>query len=879
MFVPNKKTAWAVIVGLLTSILCTNAPSAAASQIVPAFVSRQAAVGHVPESTPLEITFGLPLRNREALTNLLHDLYQPGSPSYHKYLTPDEFAAQFGPAEADYQAVVNFAKAHGLKVKRTHSNRTLLDVEGASGDVEKALHVHLNYYRHPTENRNYFAPDATPSLDLDTPVLAITGLQNFSAPHPLVHPRTIAQPQTGSGPSGAYIGRDFRNAYAPGVALDGSGQSVALFEGDGFSLNDITNYEILANITNRPVLTPILIDGFPGGPIIGGLSDVEVALDIEMAISMAPALSNIFVYESSPTSTIAPNDVLNQMAIDNSARQIGCSWGFDINTTTEQIFQQFAAQGQSLFQASGDSDAYSGPVTEPSDDPNVTVVGGTELSTGTNGAWASESVWNDNDGVGSSGGISEVNPIPSWQQGINMTTNKGSTTFRNLPDVALTGYNVWVEVTNESGNYQGTSCAAPLWAGFAALVNQQAVLNGQPPLGFANPAIYNIGRSTNYLNCFHDITAGNNFNGSSPKLFPAVPGYDLCTGWGTPTGSNLIAALLQPLDGLQISPALGFTATGPVGGPFHLSRENYLLTNTGNGPLTWNASASAPWLEVSQSNGTLSPGGPATEVTVSLNSAATNMLMGDFSGTITFDNLQDGVLQSWPYALLIGNGGFETGDFTNWIFSGNPGSCFPVASDDGAVGSALPGVNYDQFVHSGLYGTFLGQAGSLGSLSQTLPTTAGQYYLLSCWLTSIAYNGATIPNEFRVDWNGAAVFDQIDMAAFGWTNVAVIVEATNTATPMEFDFRADPGALGLDDITVQRVPPPVFQSVSLSHGAIAFTWNALPGLSYQLQSTTNLARGAWTNVNGPIIATTNVVTASDAQILNPQRFYRFVVSP
>ena len=107
----------------------------------------------------------------------------------------------------------------------------------------------------------------------------------------------------------------------------------------------------------------------------------------------------------------------------------------------------------------------------------------------------------------------------------------------------------------------GTSLAAPLWAGLVALANQQAAANGQPPVGFANPALYAIGKSTSYQSCFHDITTGSNTNSSSPTKYRAVAGYDLCTGLGTPNGGNLIPALLSPpLDNLRITPPLGFTS-------------------------------------------------------------------------------------------------------------------------------------------------------------------------------------------------------------------------------------------------------------------------------------------------------------------------------
>src|SRR5439155_5207537 len=359
-----------------------------------------------------------------------------------------------------------------------------------------------------------------------------------------------ATPNAGTGPGGTYRGSDFRRAYVPGTTLTGAGQSVGLLQFDGFYTNDIAIYASQAMLPNVP-LTVVPVNGGVSTP---GSDNGEVCLDIEMVMSMAPGVTNIYVYE-------APNpspwvDLLSRMANDNLSRQLSCSWGEivpgRIDPTAEQIFQQMAAQGQSFFNASGDDDAFTGPIPFPSDSPNITQVGGTTLTTGAGATYASEMVWNwriPNEPpragyAGSSGGISTYYPIPSYQQGINMAANYGSTTMRNVPDVALTADNVYVVSNNGStSTVGGTSAAAPLWAGFTALINQQAETAGLPPVGFLNPALYTIGRGSNYLAAFNDITTGDNYWSDSPTNYPAVAGYDLCTGWGTPNGTNLINIL------------------------------------------------------------------------------------------------------------------------------------------------------------------------------------------------------------------------------------------------------------------------------------------------------------------------------------------------
>ncbi len=362
--------------------------------------------GHVPaaamkgkpdtkldESTHLSLAIGLPARNEAELTALLHDLYDPASPQFHKYLKPNEFTARFGPTEEDCAAVKAYVEANGLRVTQTHSNRLLVDVEGPVASIQKAFHVNMNVYQHPKENRTYFAPDKEPSLDASLRVQHIAGLNNYQLPKPLVvkslnvnHTESFS----GTAPGGNFMGRDFRNAYAPGVTLSGAGQSVALVEFDTYYPKDITAYETTANLPAVPLVN-VPIDGFNSAPGSGG---IEVSLDIEMAMAMAPGLSQILIYEEDYGAANGGDDMLNQMAVDDAANQISCSWLFAIDATTDTIFQQMAAQGQSFYTACGDSGAYDCfPITLNAD-ANIMVVGGTTLTTtGGGAAYVSETVW------------------------------------------------------------------------------------------------------------------------------------------------------------------------------------------------------------------------------------------------------------------------------------------------------------------------------------------------------------------------------------------------------------------------------------------------------------------------------------------------------
>ena len=578
---------------------------------------RQVLHGHVPPATrtlksldslpgslQLNLSIGLPLRNQEALASLLDQLYNPSSPLFHHYLTSQEFTERFGPTEHDYQRLIDFVQSKGLKVAREHPNRVILDVDGSVANIENAFATKLKVYRHPRENRNFFAPEFEPSLEQGVSILDIGGLNNYVLPHPaslhLIRALDLPVANAGSAPGGSYRGNDFRAAYAPGVAWSGTGQFVGLLEFDGYYTNDIATYESSTGLPKVP-LQNVLLNGFAGSP---GPHNAEVALDIEVAISMAPGLSGVMVYEGTTANTL-----LNQMALDNRAKQLSSSWTFQINSTTENIFRQFAVQGQSMFQASGDDGAYPGIVSTPADDPNVTVVGGTTLTiSGPSGTWVSETTWNWPDTANASGGgVSTTYAIPAYQKGIDMSRNQGSTKMRNLPDVAMTADNIWVLWNNgTNGVFGGTSAATPLWAAFMALVNQQSVANGRSTVGFLNPVLYPIGSGALYSSCFHDITTGNNLNAGSPNKYSAVAGYDLCTGWGTPAGQPLINALAG---GTNLPPRFNSSPfiepSANVAQPYSGSISNQASDPNPADPLRFAKLSGPNWLSVGP-DGTLS---------------------------------------------------------------------------------------------------------------------------------------------------------------------------------------------------------------------------------------------------------------------------------
>jgi FG-GAP-like repeat/Bacterial Ig-like domain (group 3)/FG-GAP repeat len=412
----------------------------------------------------------------------------------------------------------------------------------------------MNLYQHPTESRTFYSPDREPALNLSVPVAHIAGLNNFSIPRPMLR-RTqdqVIANVTGSGPGGSYLGSDMRAAYYGRTTLNGNGQAVGLVEFGGYDLSDVNATFSNAGQSYGVAINNVLLDGATGAS--GGYDDAEQVLDIVQAIGMAPGLSQVRVYigngQDDPT-------LLNSMASENIAKQLSCSWGWrpDDPGTDDVFFEEFAAQGQSFFAASGDYGAYDAAISPyfyPAEDAYVTSVGTTHLTTnGAAGPWTAETAWNSS-GYGSGGGISPDGiSFPSWQTGVANVSNGGSSSLRNLPDVAMEGDfdNYLCALGSCLTGEAGTSFAAPRWAGFMALVNQQAVEAGTAPqggVGFINPAIYALGAGSSYATTFHDITVGNNDTANQPVWYNAVTGYDLVTGWGSANGQGLIDALAGP---------------------------------------------------------------------------------------------------------------------------------------------------------------------------------------------------------------------------------------------------------------------------------------------------------------------------------------------
>jgi kumamolisin len=592
-------------------------------------------VGRLPATQVMRLVVVLPLRHEPELEDFLQELYDPASPSYRHFLTVQEFTARFGPSPEDYDAVLHFAEANGLAVVGTSRNRLNVDVEAPVADIEKALHVTMGVYQHPTENRTFYAPSREPAVDLPFQLWHIAGLDNYSIPRPLfsrhANLRVNANATTGSGPDASFLGSDMRAAYYEGTALTGSGQSLGLLEYYGVDLADLNTYYTNVGQTNNVPITLLSTDGTSTScfyEVVGypSCNDTEQILDLTQALGMAPGLSSLVVYVGATDSAI-----FNAMATASPLNaQLSSSWTWSPAdpSTDKPYFKEFAAQGQNLFQAAGDRSEWgsSSVKTYPEDGVYLTSVGGTDLVTGSaGGSWSSETAWADG-----GGGISPNEfAIPSWQTATASGCSSCSQTYRNGPDVSananFTFYVCANQITPCSANeWGGTSFAAPMWAGYLALANQQSVANGKGLIGFINPALYTIGLGSSYDSDFHDITSGSNG-------YSATTGYDLATGWGSPNGPGLINALAGP------PPSSGFSLSGspasvPVAqGSSGNSTISSTVTGGFNSAITLSATGQPTGVTVSFSPTSITGAGTST-MTMAV---ASSTVIGTYSITVT----------------------------------------------------------------------------------------------------------------------------------------------------------------------------------------------------------------------------------------------------
>jgi len=423
-------------------------------------------IGRVEPSKTLTLTLGLGVKDPAGLETAVAQISDPRSPSYRTYVRPEEFADRYGAVSADYQKVLDWATSNNLTIA-THRNRLAVEASGSVADIESALHVRMQYRLRP-DGSQFYAPDVEPSVDVGVPLEHVSHMQNYA----------VSQRATGgggSGPGGSRTGADFRHAYASCTPLEGAGQSIGIYmyADDGFLPIDVTNYFTYTSMNTFPSPLPVSVVGSPI-TAAGGEGDT----DVQLPLSMAPG-AQVIAFTGGTTSDPAPDTILNNMADSPWVKQLSSSYFLDgsgYDSIGLAAIAQFALQGQSFFQASGDSPGSPGCywTTNTGDvrfPPALTIVGGTALNmTGSPPAtvYDTEFPWYNSSTSGSFGGVECFQDgggigIPSYQVGLANSTNQASTAYRNFPDVAAEGANIAVFVNGSSSlsTWQGTSASAP----------------------------------------------------------------------------------------------------------------------------------------------------------------------------------------------------------------------------------------------------------------------------------------------------------------------------------------------------------------------------------------------------------------------------------
>ncbi len=450
-----------------------------------------------------------------------------------RVLSREEYAAEFGAAPEDFEAVRRLASAHNLSSGPADAGRRSIGVSGRLADLSAVFGADLGVYADAAGQRyrGRTGPLKLP-VTLRGLVTGVFGLDQRS--------QARTQFRVGSAPTEQYTPVEIASRYSFPAGSDGTGQCVGLVElGGGYRTADLDTYFGALDLST-PTVVAVSVDGGTNSPTTSSGPDAEVMLDMEMTGAVAPG-ATIAAYFAPNTDqgfldavTTAIHDATNRPSV------VSISWGGPESTWTAQAMNEMetafsagATMGVTVTVAAGDNGSTDG-VTDglqhvdfPASAPHALACGGTSLTA------SAEVVWNSLPGGGATGGgVSAQFPLPSYQNGsgVPVSANPGGQAGRGVPDVAGdadpdTGYSVRVD--GQDIVIGGTSAVAPLWAGLLARLNQAL----GSPVGFVHPRLYGT------VGSFQDITSGNN------GAYQAGAGWDPCTGLGTPDGTAILTAL------------------------------------------------------------------------------------------------------------------------------------------------------------------------------------------------------------------------------------------------------------------------------------------------------------------------------------------------
>jgi kumamolisin len=503
-------------------------------------------IGAVRSDERFEVT--LRLRPRSPLPDLAADLPKASeSPGKRRYWTHAQIAAAHGATVADIEAIRSFAERSALTVVEVSAARRSVVVSGTAVAFSEAFGVALQQFRYAGGvYRGRTGPVTLPE-DVAHVVEAVLGLDNRPQAQPHFQIRDGARAIVALAANKSFSPPVLASLYAFPSGLDGSGQCIGLIElGGGFRPGDIEAYFQKLGLS-APTVIAVSVDHATNQPTTSSGPDAEVMLDIEVAAAVAPG-ARIAVYFAPNTdrgfldaiTTAVHDDVNNPSVLSISWGSSESRWTQQAMTQFDQAFQAAAALGLTACCAAGDGGSSDGEtdglahVDFPASSPSALACGGTRLEADSK-AITSEVVWDDSPSSATGGGVSDHFPLPDYQKSANVppSANPGQAIGRGVPDVAgnadpQTGYDVLVD--GQSLVVGGTSAVAPLWAGLFALINQSLPHR----VGFLNAILYQqLGPS----GALRDVVSGNN------GAYQAGPGWDACTGWGSPDGAKILAGL------------------------------------------------------------------------------------------------------------------------------------------------------------------------------------------------------------------------------------------------------------------------------------------------------------------------------------------------
>jgi kumamolisin len=514
-------------------------------------------IGPAPLDERLEVT--VRIRPQQPLT--LDPTMSSQSLGQRRYLTREEYEGKHGASAKDLEQVASFAKQNGLSVVESSAARRSVVLSGTVEAFNKAFGVELQRYDHPNGAFRARTGEIYVPPELGGVVEGVFGLSDYPFARPHIAKFEASPGATSPAPT-TFTPPDLAKLYNFPTGATGQNQCIGIIElGGGYRTTDLKSYFKRLKMS-PPNVQSVSVDhghnhptGSPNGP------DGEVMLDIEVAAGVAPA-AKIVVY-TAPNTLQGFLDALTTAVHDkkNSPSVISISWGGPETSAEANFLQQFdqalqgaAALGVTVCCSAGDdgaadmrSSGWDGKahVDFPASSPYVLACGGTRMEA-SNGQIVRETVWNQKtvvqDSFGSTGGgVSDFFPLASWQQdaGVPKSVNTGGRIGRGVPDVAgvadpATGYDIQVDGNYVQG-FGGTSAVAPLWAGLVALMNESL----RKSVGYLNPLLY----SAPISGAFHDVTDGDNKVGAGNIGYSAGPGWDACTGLGSPDGQRLLNAL------------------------------------------------------------------------------------------------------------------------------------------------------------------------------------------------------------------------------------------------------------------------------------------------------------------------------------------------